>query len=199
MKRLFSLLILLFAVTELSFSYKLLYAEEYYKLYHQNLYQYPEDYTGNIWFLEQALSRPFVNPLNALTRIDNRKEWERYRYLFYMHVNLKLVDLYRRLGSSYDKRVAYFYNAPWKEDNLKSLEIAENYYKLAFYYWNEATKWQKKVKETKYYFLENIQNWEDERVRIGSGELDYGDILTGDIEHLEKVRADFEAMDGSTY
>lgn len=186
MKRLFILFILLFTVTELSFSYKLLYAEEYYKLYHQNLYQYPEDYTGNIWFLEQALSRPFVNPLNALTRIDNKKEWERYRYLFYMHVNLKLVDLYRRLGSSYDKRVAYFYNAPWKEDNLKSLEIAENYYKLAFYYWNEATKWQKKVKETKYYFLENVQNWEDERVRIGSGELDYGDILTGDIEHLKK-------------
>lgn len=199
MKRLFILFILLFTVTELSFSYKLLYAEEYYKLYHQNLYQYPEDYTGNIWFLEQALSRPFVNPLNALTRIDNKKEWERYRYLFYMHVNLKLVDLYRRLGSSYDKRVAYFYNAPWKEDNLKSLEIAENYYKLAFYYWNEATKWQKKVKETKYYFLENVQNWEDERVRIGSGELDYGDILTGDIEHLKKVRADFEAMDGTTY
>ncbi len=199
MKRLLIPLILFITVVNSAYSYKLLYAEEYYKLYHQNLYQYPEDFTGNIWFLEQALSRPFVNPLNALTRINNREEWERYRYLFYMHVNLKLVDLYRRLAASYDKRVAYFYNAPWKEDNLKSLDIAENYYKLAFYYWKEAGSWENKLEKTKYFFLESIQNWEDERVRIASGELDYGDILNHDLEHLRKVRADFKAMDENTY
>lgn len=182
-----------------SFSYKLLYAEEYYKLYHQNLYQYPEDYTGNIWFLEQALGRPFVNPLNALTRIDNRNEWKRYRYLFYMHVNLKLVEQYRFLAHAYDKKTAYFYNAPWKYDNLKSLDIAESYYKTAEYYWGQANIWVNKLKKTKYYFLESIQYWEDEKTRIISGELNYKEILGNDLKKLEKVRAAFNAMDGKTY
>ncbi len=181
------------------FSYKLLYAEEYYKLYHQNLYQYPEDHKGNIWFLEQALGRPFVNPLNALTKIDNKDEWKRYRYLFYMHVNLKLVEQYRDLARSYDKQTAYFYNAPWKEDNLKSLKIAESYYKAAEYYWKESLVWVKKLKKVHYYFLENIQYWEDERFRIASGSLNYKEIIDGDLTRLEKVRKEFEAMNKKTY
>ncbi len=198
-KRILFTVILLLSSVVPSFSYKLLYAEEYYKLYHQNLYQYPEDYTGNIWFLEQALGRPFVNPLNALTKIDNKKEWERYRYLFYMHVNLKLVEQYRHLARSYDKETAYFFNAPWKDDTLKSLKIAESYYKAAEYYWTEALDWVQKLKKVHYYFLENIQFWEDERVRITTGELDYKDIIDNDLSHLEKVRKKFEAMDASTY
>jgi len=198
-KRIIFIFILSFIAVFSSFSYKLLYAEEYYKLYHQNLYQYPEDYTGNIWFLEQALGRPFVNPLNALTRIDNKNEWKRYRYLFYMHVNLKLAEQYRLLAHAYDKQTAYFYNAPWKNDNLKSLDIAESYYKTAEYYWSQATIWVDKLKKTKYYFLESIQFWEDERIRIISGELNYNDILGNDLKKLEKVRADFLAMNGKTY
>ena len=180
-------------------SYKILYAEQYYKLYHQNLYQYPEDYNGNIWYLERALSRPFVNPLNALTQIKDQGVWERYRYLFYMHVNLKMVEQYRHLGSKYDKRVAYFFNEPWKEQNLKSLKIAESYYKAAEYYWGEALIWLEKVNELEYFFLSDIQNWEDERFRIITGDLDYKEIIGMDLKRLEKVRADFLAMDENTY
>jgi hypothetical protein len=29
-----------------------------------------------------------------------------------MHVNLKMIEQYLLLGSKWDKRVAYFYNAP---------------------------------------------------------------------------------------
>ena len=180
-------------------SYKILYAEQYYKLYHQNLYQYPEDFNGNIWYLERALSRPFVNPLNALTQIKDNEVWERYRYLFYMHVNLKMVEQYRHLGSKYDKRIAYFFNEPWKEQNLKSLEIAENYYKTAEYYWTEALDWLEKVDGVAYFFLSDIQNWEDERFRIITGDLDYKEILGMDLKRLEGVRADFLAMDENTY
>ncbi|MCK5201399.1 MAG: hypothetical protein KAR21_23755, partial [Spirochaetales bacterium] len=164
--------ILLFLVISNSqlWSYKLLYAEQYYKLYHQNLYQYPEDFNGNIWYLERALTRPFVNPLNALTQIKDQSVWERYRYHFYMHVNLKMVEQYRHLGSKYDKRLAYFFNEPWKEQNLKSLEIAESYYKAAEYYWGEALVWLEKVNTLDYYFLSDIQNWEDERFRIITGD-----------------------------
>ena len=191
-------LLLIISVGQL-WSYKILYAEQYYKLYHQNFYQYPEDFNGNIWYLEQALSQPFVNPLNALTIIENKKVWERYRYLFYMHVNLKMVEQYRHLGSKYDKRVAYFFNEPWKEQNLKSLEIAESYYKAAEYYWAEALTWLEKVNDVAYFFLSDIQNWEDERFRIITGDLDYKEILGMDLKRLEGVRADFLAMDENTY
>lgn len=200
MKR-FLITILLFLIISHSqlWSYKLLYAEQYYKLYHQNLYQYPEDFNGNIWYLERALTRPFVNPLNALTQIKDQSVWERYRYLFYMHVNLKMVEQYRHLGSKYDKRIAYFFNEPWKEQNLKSLEIAESYYKAAEYYWGEALVWLEKVNTLDYYFLSDIQNWEDERFRIITGDLDYEEIIGMDLKRLEGVRADFLGMDENTY
>jgi hypothetical protein len=199
-KRTLPLLLLLFVLTSSHvYGYKILYAEQYYKLYHQNLYQYPEDFNGNIWYLERALSRPFVNPLNALTTIEDEQVWERYRYLFYMHVNLKLVEQYRYLGSKYDKRVAYFYNAPWKEQNLESLDIAESYYTAAMYYWNEALLWLEKLKELEYFFLSDIQNWEDERYRIITGDLNYKKIIGMDLNRLEEVRVDFLAMDESTY
>lgn len=191
-------LFLFFTLVQVS-SYKILYAEQYYKLYHQNLYQYPEDFNGNIWYLERALSRPFVNPLNALAVIENQNVWERYRYLFYLHVNLKLVEQYRHLGSKYDKRVAYFFNEPWKEANLKSLDIAESYYIAAEYYWTEALTWIDKLENVDYYFLSDVQNWEDERFRIVIGDLDYKEIIGMDLTRLKKVRADYLAMDENTY
>jgi hypothetical protein len=194
----FVILFLVYSSLQLS-AYKILYAEQYYKLYHQNLYQYPEDFNGNIWYLERALSRPFVNPLNALTKIEDQKVWERYRYLFYLHVNLKLVEQYRHLGSKYDKRVAYFFNKPWKDANLESLKIAESYYIAAEYYWTEALTWIDKLKDLEYYFMSDIQNWEDERFRIVTGDLNYEEILGMDLERLNKVRADYLAMDENTY
>ncbi len=199
MKRKIILIFLLFISLGHLFAYKILYAEQYFKLYHQNLYQYPDDYNGNIWYLERALTRPFVNPLNALAKIENQDMWERYRYLFYLHVNLKIVEQYRHLGSKYDKKNAYFFNAPWKEANLKSLEIAESYYKTAQYYWEEALSWTEKLKDIKYYFLSDVQNWEDEQFRIITGELDYNEIIETDIVRLYKVKQAFLAMDENTY
>ncbi|MFO7850613.1 MAG: hypothetical protein R6V67_11690 [Spirochaetia bacterium] len=180
-------------------AYKILYAEQYYKLYHQNFYQYPEDFKENIWYLERALSRPFVNPLNALGEIENKKEWKRYRYLFSMHLNLELVKQYRRWGSKYDKREAYFFNEPWKEQNLESLETAESLYETALHYWEEALIWWARVEKTEYIHIEEVQYWEDERKRIGTGDLDYADIIGRDLERLREVRLAFESMDENTY
>lgn len=180
-------------------AYNIYYAEQYYKLYHQNFYQYPEDFEENIWYLERALKNPFVNPLNAMAKIENKKEWERYRELFYLHVNLEMVKQYRLWAAEYDKRVAYFYNQPWKEQNLESLEIAEHYYKTAVYYWDQALLRWARLEQLDYLHLEEVHYWEDERARITSGDLDYGDIIGDDLTRLAKVRADFEAMDKNTY
>jgi len=181
------------------FSYNIYYAEQYYKLYHQNFYQYPENFEENIWYLERALQRPFMNPLNALAHIEDKSEWRRYQALFYLHVNLEMVKQYRLWAAEYDKRVAYFYNEPWKDQNLESLEIAEHYYRTALYYWDQALNWWARLSSLPYQHLDEIQYWEDERVRIESGDLDYGDIIETDLKRLSRVRRDFESMDETTY
>lgn len=194
---LLSLFLLLLTVPAL-YSYNILYAEQYYRLYHDQLHRYPEDTLENIYYLERALHADFCNPLNALAVIEDKQEWRRYRHLFRVHVNVKLVELYLTLGSKYDKMNAYFYNYPWKAENLKSLEKAERIYKMAFYYWEEAIKWSKRIPPS-YINLEEIQNWEDENYRIQTGELDYRDIINSHLDRLQEVRRAFEEMDESTY
>lgn len=196
-------IISVFLLTVLSISnlyaYRLMYAEEYYKLYHRHFTAYPGDSNENIFYLEYALKTPFVNPLNALATIKTPEEWERYRYLFSLHVNLKIIEQYRLLGSKYDKFTAYFYNYPWKDENLRSLRYAESYYQAALYYWEEALSWAEKLKEIPYFYLTEIQHWEDEYHRIQTGDLDYREFLNNDLQRLAEVRAAFEAMDARTY
>ena len=117
----------------MGFSYTVLYAEQYYKLYHRHFYMYPDATMENMVWLERALNADFCNPLYALAKINDDAEWEHYRYLFKMHVNLKLVELHLILANGYDKHRAYFYNEPWKEQNLESLETAEELYKTGLY------------------------------------------------------------------
>lgn len=182
-----------------AFSYKILYAEQFYKLYHSHYIQYPEDSAENIYYLENALKRPFVNPLNAIGLIKNEKEWERYRNLFILHVNLKLIEQYRLLAVKYDKHDAYFFNYPWKQENLKSLRMAELYYKDALYYWDRVLEQVEALEELPYLYIEGIEYWEDELFRINSGDLDYEEFIGNDLSRLYEVRAAFEAMTPETY
>jgi hypothetical protein len=179
-------------------AYRVLYAEQYYRLYHLHFYQYPDDTMENIFYLEQALKADFANPLYALTRIENRQQWAQYRLLFKMHVNLKLAELYLTLGSKYDKMVAYFYNAPWKEQNLDSLDKAEQAYRVGLGYWREAIGWAARTQHLGFN-LEKIQKWEDEWKRILTGDLDYQEIIAGHLSRVERVRRAFQAMDANTY
>jgi hypothetical protein len=164
-------------------------------------YYYPEDSAENIYYLGMALRSDFANPLNALARIETEKEWEKYRYLFYMHVNLLIVDSYLKMGVKYDKRDAYFYNYPWKYANLDSLDAAESYYKLALEYWYKAIEWSEKASEDKFawMFLTDIQYMEDENYRIQEGDLDYEEVINRELNRLQAVREKFLAMDKSTY
>lgn len=183
------------------FSYIVMYKEQFYELYHVHYNQYPDDVMENIYWLERAVEADFCNPLYAMGKIANEKDWEKYRYLFMMHINLKLVEQHLRLGAKWDKQVAYFYNAPWKEQNLDSLKTAETCYKTGLYYWQEAQIWAEKAnaREFKFLFLTDLQSWEDERERIATGKLDYSRTISRELARLEKVRSDFLAMDENTY
>ena len=193
------LLLLLLLPPASAAAYRILYAEQYYKLYSLQLHQYPDDTMENISYLELALKADFCNPLYALARIDTPREWERYRHLFRMHANLKLVELYLALGAKYDKQVAYFYNAPWRNQNLDSLETAEQSYRVALAYWQEARKWSLEASRLRSVHLEEIQRWEDESWRIQTRALDYERIIGDHLKRLDEVRRAFQAMDADTY
>jgi hypothetical protein len=50
-----------------------------------------------------------------------------------------------------------------------------------------------------YVYLDEIEEWEDERLRIDRGELDFGEFIDLDLKRLERVRKAFEEMDRNTY
>jgi len=177
--------------------YFVTYKEQYYKLFHVHYVQYPDDSMENIYWLEKALKADFANPLYALTLIENETQWEKYRYLFNMHINIKLTEQYLFLGNKWNKRNAYFYNAPWKDQNLESLETAETCFRTALYYWDEAVTWAQKANERRFRWidLQKIQFWEDEALRTENGKLNYAKTIKRELDLLQKVREKFEAME----
>ncbi|MCL1812038.1 MAG: hypothetical protein FWG29_00790 [Treponema sp.] len=180
-------------------AYIIMYKEQYYKLYHVHHQQYPDDTMENIFWLEMALKADFCNPLYALARIETGEQYEKYCYLFMMHLNLKMIEQYLYLANKFNKRHAYFYNAPWKEENLKSLDIAEKYFEIAKYYWKETLSWAEKVREKRFRFMRlgNVQFWEDEAYRIiDLGTLNYGKTIDRELAMLYTVREQFQAMEG---
>jgi hypothetical protein len=182
-------------------AWKVQYAEQFYELYHQSFYRYPEDGAENIWYLSMALRSPFANPLNALAEIENETEWEKYRNLFVMHMYLRIVDEYLSMAAKYDKFNARFYNYPWKSVNIDSLRTAEGYYELALESWELARSYSEAAREPRFRWihLEEIQYWEDEAFRIETGDLDYRDIIDAHLSRLGRVRSEFESMDYDTY
>ena len=182
-------------------AYYVTYKEQYYRLYHLHHIQYPDDTMENIYWLEKALKADFCNPLYALALIENETEWEKYRYLFMMHINIKLAEQHLFLGNKWNKRNAYFYNAPWAEQNIESLETAETCFRTALYYWQEALTWAEKLRERKFRFviLQRVQFWEDEAFRIGNKTLNYEKTINRELTLLQNIREKFQAMDDNTY
>jgi hypothetical protein len=182
-------------------AYIVRYKEQFYRLYHTHYIQYPDDSMENIRWLEAALKADFANPLNAVALIENEIQWEKYRYLFMMHLNLKMIEQYVQLGNKWNKRNAYFYNAPWREQNLKSLETAETCFRVALMYWRDAVAWAVKAREPRFRYidLERVGYWQEEAVRIERKTLDYEKTLMRELEKLRQVREQFQAMDDDTY
>ena len=178
-------------------AYFVTYKEQFYRLFHMNHNQSPDDIMENIYWLEQALKAPFANPLFALAKIENEIQWEKYRYLFTMHLNLKMVEQYLFLGNKWNKRDVFFFNAPWRDQNLESLEIAETCFRAAVYYWEEALVWAQKANERRFRWIDLplVQHWQDRAFRIENGSLNYGRTIKRELESLERVRERFQSME----
>ena len=177
--------------------YFVTFKEQYYRLFHVHYIQYPDDSMENIYWLEKALNAPFSNPLYALTRIETEIQWEKYRYLFMMHLNLKMIEQYLLLGNKWNKRNAFFFNAPWRDQNLESLEIAERCYRTALFYWEEAVIWAQRANERRFRWIDlpGVQFWNDSAFRIENGTLNYGRTINRELQFLQNVREQFESME----
>ncbi len=197
---LFSFIFAFFLPQDLN-AYMVKYKEDFYKLYHVHYQQYPDDCIENIYWLEKAVEADFCNPLYAMAKIETEKQWEKYRYLFQMHVNLKLIEQHLRLGRIYDKKCVYFYDAPWKDEYLNNLEKTLSCYEAGLYYWQEAKLWFEKANASSFNFLfiTELQNWEDERERIKTGELNYEKMLNREIERVKKAIDELLAMKSKSY
>jgi len=199
MKRLLVLVLFVLASASPVQAYKILYAEQWYKMVHRHLSETPDDALENIYYLERALRADFANPLNALVPIRDEKEWARYRALFRMHVNLLLVQQTLTLATSFDKQQAYFYNYPWKAANLDSLSKAETIYQKAFGYWKDAQTFAAEAANSPPIWFESLQFWIDEQNRIETKDLDYTRIIQKQLDRVAEVRAKFQAMGPGTY
>ncbi|MCR5765481.1 MAG: hypothetical protein K6G09_05835 [Treponema sp.] len=190
-------IVFLFFPLQKANAYMVKYKEDFYKLYHVHYQQYPDDCMENIYWLEKAVQADFCNPQFVDFKITNEKEWEKYRYLFQMHLNLKLIEQHLRLGRIYDKKCIYFYDAPWKDEYLRNMEKALSCYKAGLYYWQETKVWYEKADAPSFnwLFITDKQNWEDERERIKTGELNYEKMLNREIERLEKNIQELNQMD----
>ena len=197
---LFSFVFAFFLPQDLN-AYMVKYKEDFYKLYHVHYQQYPDDCIENIYWLEKAVEADFCNPLYAMAKIETEKQWEKYRYLFQMHVNLKLIEQHLRLGRIYDKKCVYFYDAPWKDEYLNNLEKTLSCYEAGLYYWQEAKLWFEKANASSFNFLfiTELQNWEDERERIKTGELNYEKMLNREIERVKKAIDELLALKSKSY
>ena len=201
MKKTFLLSLLLIVISSFTArdadAYMVKYKEEYYNLYHIHFVQHPDDCIENIYWLERAARADFCNPRYLGFVVKNEKEWEKYRYLFMMHLNLKLVEQHLRLGSIYDKDTVYFYDAPFKKQILEDLEITLQCYKTALVYWDEAKVWYEKANGSSFNFLYITarQEWEDERERIQNGKLNYERTITREIKRIESNIEQLNQMD----
>ena len=178
-------------------AYYVTYKEQYYRLFHVHYIQYPDDSMENIYWLEKTLKAPFANPLYALAKIENEIQWEKYRYLFMMHMNIKMTEQYLFLGNKWNKRNAYFYNAHFRDQNLESLDIAETCYRTALIYWADALEWAQKANERRFRWIDlsGVQFWMDEAFRIERGTLNYARTINRELERMQRVRERFQAMD----
>lgn len=197
-KLFFIFLVITIPVSQVN-SYAVKYKEDWYKLYHIHYAQTQDDCIENIYWLEKAARADFCNPQFVDFKIETEEEWEKYRYLFQMHINLKLIEQHLRLGRIYDKKNIYFYDAAFRDEYLRNLEKCLSCYEAGLYYWKEAKVWCEKANESKFNFLyiQPKQNWEDERERIVTGELNYERILNREINRVKDNMNKLQSMDNS--
>lgn len=158
--------------------------EDFYELYGLKLHYGENELRKDISFLKIGLGANFRHPTNALCKINNEREYYKYRLLLSMHLNLQIMRSYMRIASLYDKRHLYFQNLDLAHDLKKSFKLSEGFYKEAIPYWEKALELAKKADEVKKEI--DLGTMESERYEIIAGKLHFGNIIKDHLTRLEK-------------
>lgn len=158
--------------------------EDFYRLHGLPHHYNVAEVKLSIYWLVQALTHRFRHPRDALCKIETEAQYHKYRNLMFMHINLRIMRMFLRLGSLYDKRQLYFHDLDMADDLEISFLIARTYYKEAIKYWEQARKYAAVAGE--YRFDLDLPTIETERHRINNGKLDYDRII---YLHLSRVES----------
>ena len=169
---------------------RLYYAEEFY-LYVMNLYHTNPNLERNIRFMQWALDAPFDNPVRSLALIKTENDFERYKLLFRLHVNMLIIDSTLQLARRYDKEHVYFFNLWWAKSLKESFTFARYNYEVSLNYWDEVLKHAEALDGLPGRL--NLEAWEDEYESIRSGEFDYAKIIAGHLVKLDERSAVVDA------
>jgi hypothetical protein len=165
---------------------RLYYAEEFY-LYVMNLYHANQNLERNIRFMQWALDAPFDNPVRSLALIRTENDFERYKLLFKMHVNMLIIDSTLQLARRFDKEHVYFFNLWWAQSLKESFTFARYNYETSLNYWDEVLRYAEALDKLPGRL--DLEAWEDEYESIRSGEFDYAKIIAGHLARLDERAA----------
>lgn len=158
--------------------------EDFFLLYSLKQHYGEEELRRNIYFLKIALQKRFRHPSQALTKIETPEQYHKYRLMIFMHINLKIMRSYLRIGSLYDKRHLYFYNLDFADELKKSFAIAEGFYREALPYWAEARRLAQEA--SKYNFELDLGTLESVRHDIMTGEIDFAKFTANHLARLHQ-------------
>jgi hypothetical protein len=168
---------------------RLYFAEEFY-LYVMNLHYTNPNLQRNIRFLQWALDAPFDNPVRSLALIETENDFQRYKSLFKMHMNLLIIDSYLQLARRFDKEHVYFFNLWFANELRESFTVARYFYEISLNYWEEAKKYALEADDIPGRI--NLDHWEDEYHLIQTGELDYRTIIE---DHLDRLNGRLQKVE----
>lgn len=166
------------------------YLEDYYLLYGLKQYYNENTLRRNIDMLKTALNSKFRHPSEALIKINTEDEYQKYRRLMFMHINLLIMRSYMRIASRYDKQKIYFYNHEFAREINESLDTADKMYNEAVPYWNKARDYAEKASDIK--LTTDLGFIETERFSIVRGELDFGNIIDKHLDNIRQKREDLQ-------
>jgi hypothetical protein len=164
---------------------KLIFIEQYYKLYESNLYSTAADHKRNVFWLENALKMPNIHPSMAIVITNTWEEYVKYKLLLRFHINFLLTKEYVDWGWEYDKQDVVFYNMEWAEKIKSSFEIARTRYLAAKIYWEETKKWSKEAAAQNVHI--GWEQIEDLNWKIDNSQFDYSydEVIAARLKDLD--------------
>ena len=158
--------------------------EDFFLLYSLKQHYGEQSLLKNIYFLQTALKRRFRHPRNALVLVETKEQYHKYRLLLFMHIHLKIMRSYLRLGSQFDKRHLYFYNLDFAKELNESFKIARFYYEKSIPYWKESVILAEKA--SRYSFELKLDTLESIRYDIIRKEINFDEYINNHLSRLKQ-------------